>query len=80
MKVSKVDCFLIDAGWRNFTFVKIQADSGLVGWGEATLGWKETAVRELVLDFARRYVVGQNPFDIEELWFRLIRSNTTPAR
>jgi len=81
MKVSKVDCFLIGAGWRNFTFVKIQTDSGLVGWGEATLGWKETAVRELVLDFGRRYVVGQNPFDIEDLWFRLyqIEHNTGPV-
>lgn len=81
MKVSKVDCFLIGGGWRNFTFVKIQTDSGLVGWGEATLGWKESAVRELVLDFARRYVVGQSPFDIEDLWFRLyqIEHNTGPV-
>lgn len=81
MNVSKVDCFLIAAGWRNYTFVKIQTDSGLVGWGEATLGWKETAVRELVLDYGRRYVVGQNPFDIEDLWFRLyqIEHNTGPV-
>jgi galactonate dehydratase len=81
MKVNKVDCFLIGAGWRNFTFVRIQTDSGLVGWGEATLGWKETAVRELVLDFGRRYVLGQTPFDIEDLWFRLyqIEHNTGPV-
>jgi galactonate dehydratase len=60
MKVTKVDAFLIGAGWRNFTFVKIETDSGLVGWGEGTLGWKESAVRELVLDYGRRYFVGQN--------------------
>jgi galactonate dehydratase len=81
MKVTKVDCFLIAAAWRNYTFVKIQTDSGLVGWGEGTLGWKETAVRELVLDYGRRYVVGQNPFDIEDLWFRLyqIEHNAGPV-
>jgi galactonate dehydratase len=81
MKVTKVDVFLIAAAWRNYTFVKIQTDSGLVGWGEATLGWKETAVRELILDYGRRYVVGQNPFDIEDLWFRLyqIEHNTGPV-
>lgn len=81
MNVTKVDCFLVAAGWRNYTFVKIQTDSGLVGWGEGTLGWKETAVRELVLDYGRRYVVGQNPFDIEDLWFRLyqIEHNTGPV-
>lgn len=81
MNVTKVDCFLIAAGWRNYTFVKIQTDAGLVGWGEGTLGWKETAVRELVLDYGRRYLVGQSPFDIEDLWFRLyqIEHNTGPV-
>ena len=81
MKVTKVDVFLTAAAWRNFTFVKIQTDSGLVGWGEATLGWKETAVRELALDFGRRYVVGQDPFDIESIWFKLyqVEHNTGPV-
>jgi galactonate dehydratase len=81
MKVSKVDVFLVGAAWRNYTFVKIQTDNGVVGWGEATLGWKETAVRELILDYSRRYVVGQDPFDIEALWFKLyqIEHNTGPV-
>jgi galactonate dehydratase len=81
MKVVGVEAFLIAAGWRNFVFVKLQTDSGLVGWGEGTLGWKETAVRELILDFGRRYVIGQSPFDIEDLWFRLyqIEHNTGPV-
>jgi galactonate dehydratase len=81
MKVSKVDVFLVGAAWRNYTFVKIQTDNGLTGWGEATLGWKETAVRELILDYGRRYVVGQDPFDIEALWFKLyqIEHNTGPV-
>lgn len=81
MKVTNLEVFLIGAGWRNYTFVKIKTDSGIVGWGEATLGWKETAVRELVLDFGRRYVIGQSPFDIEDIWFRLyqIEHNTGPV-
>lgn len=81
LKVEKVEVFLIGAAWRNFTFVKISTDNGLVGWGEATLGWKETAVRELILDFGKRYVVGRSPFDIEDLWFKLyqIEHNTGPV-
>ncbi len=81
MKVTKVDVYLVGAKWRNFTMVKIETDSGLVGWGEGTLGWKETAVREMIVDFARRYVVGQNPFDIEALWFKLyqVEHNTGPV-
>lgn len=81
MKVAKVDVHLVGAAWRNFLFVKIETDSGLVGWGEATLGWKETAVRELISDFARRYVIGKDPFDIESLWFKLyqIEHNAGPV-
>jgi len=76
-----VDVFLIGAAWRNYIFVKIQTDDGVVGWGEATLGWKETAVRELIRDYGRRYVVGQDPFDIESLWFKLyqVEHNTGPV-
>lgn len=80
MKITKVDVFMLGAGWRNFLLVKIETDAGLVGWGDGTLGWKEDAVRALILDYGRRYVVGQNPFDIEDLWFKLyqIEHNTGP--
>lgn len=81
MKVTRVEVFLVGAAWRNFTLVKIETDSGIVGWGEGTLGWKETAVRELIEDFSRRYLIGQNPFDIESLWFKLyqIEHNSGPV-
>jgi galactonate dehydratase len=81
MKVIKVEVILTAAGWRNFIFTKLTTDSGLIGWGDGTLGWKETAVRELILDFGQRYVVGQSPFDIEDLWFKLyqIEHNLGPV-
>jgi galactonate dehydratase len=81
MKITNVDVFLVGAKWRQFTLVKLTTESGLVGWGDATLGWKEDAVRALILDYGRRYVVGQSPFDIEDLWFRLyqIEHNTGPV-
>ena len=81
MKITAVEVFLLGADWRNFTLVKLTTDAGLVGWGESTLGWKETAVRELILDYGRRYVIGHSPFDIEDLWFKLyqIEHNTGPV-
>jgi galactonate dehydratase len=80
VKITKVEVLMVGAAWRNFLFVKVTTDSGLVGWGDGTLGWKESAVRELVLDYGRRYAVGQSPFDIEDLWFKLyqIEHNTGP--
>jgi galactonate dehydratase len=71
MKITAIEVFLTGATWRNFLFVKLTTDSGIVGWGDGTLEWKESAVRELILDLGRRYVIGHNPFDIEDLWFKL---------
>lgn len=81
MKITNVEVFLTGAAWRNFIFVKLTTDSGVVGWGECTLGWKESAVRELILDFGRRYLLGQTPFDIESLWFKVyqIEHNVGPV-
>lgn len=81
MKIDRVEVFLLGAQWRNFILVKLTTDSGLVGWGEGTLGWKEPAVREVILDYGRRYVIGRNPFDIEDLWFKLyqIEHNAGPV-
>lgn len=80
MKIVKVEVFLTGAVWRNFLFVKLTTDSGLVGWGDGTLEWKESTVRDLILDLGRRYVIGHNPFDIEDLWFKLyqVEHNTGP--
>jgi L-alanine-DL-glutamate epimerase-like enolase superfamily enzyme len=71
MKITNVEVFLTGTTWRNFLFVKLTTDDGLVGWGDGTLEWKESAVRDLILDFGRRYVIGMSPFNIEDLWFKL---------
>jgi galactonate dehydratase len=74
MKVVDVQTFLTDANWRNYVFVKTTTDEGVTGWGEATLGWKETAVNEMICDLARRYVIGRDPFEIERLWSELYQT------
>jgi galactonate dehydratase len=81
IKVASVETFLVNARWRNFLFVKITTDNGLVGWGEGTLGWKEFAVEQLIRAFANRYVIGMDPFRIEDLWFKLyqIEHNVGPV-
>ncbi|GAA4325702.1 mandelate racemase/muconate lactonizing enzyme family protein [Pigmentiphaga soli] len=36
MKIRKVECLPVHPGWRkNFVFVRIETDEGIVGWGEA---------------------------------------------
>ena len=50
---------------RNFVFVKIETDEGIVGWGEATSG--PLAVATMVDEFGQ-LLVGQDPMAIEKHW------------
>jgi len=52
---------------RNWIFVKVETDEGVVGWGECTTEWKTRAVAACVEDFAP-FVVGQDPLRTEHLW------------
>lgn len=68
MIVSDVKTFLVQAGRQNWVFVKVTTDTGLVGWGEASVETQEKAVAACVDTLARRSVIGQNPLNIEKIW------------
>src|SRR5947209_5728357 len=64
MRVTSTEVFFCNAVRTNWTFVKVSTDSGLYGWGEATLEGKEKAV-EAAIHELDRYLLGQDPFQIE---------------
>ena len=41
MKIAKIETLHADAGQRNFDFLKITTDDGLVGWSEYNESFKE---------------------------------------
>jgi len=74
VKITKLETFLCNAGLRNYLFLRLHTDSGLTGVGEASLEWQEDTVRTLIHEFLEeRYVLGANPFDIEDLVGRMVR-------
>ena len=44
MKITAVKTFLCNCYRTNWVFVKIETDSGIHGWGEATLEYKENTI------------------------------------
>ena len=52
---------------RNYMFVKVETDEGLVGWGEATSG--PFSVAAMVDEFGRE-LIGKDPGRIEEDWLK----------
>lgn len=73
MKVVAVDTVVVNARLRNWVFVKVATDEpGLVGWSEASLGWKTRAVVGAVEDSAG-LVVGEDPLRTEHHWQAMFR-------
>lgn len=64
MKITAVKTFVCNAFRTNFVFVKIETDSDIHGWGEATLEYKEPTVVAAIHDL-EYYLIGKDPQNIE---------------
>jgi hypothetical protein len=73
MKITKLDTVLVNAGLRNYLFVRLTTNTGLTGLGEASLEWQEKAVEALIHEWVADRVLGGDPFDVEALIGGLIR-------
>ena len=74
MRITKLESFLCNAGLRNYLFLKLHTDEGIVGVSEASLEWQEEATQRVLHEFfEKRYVIGANPFDVESLCRRMVR-------
>ena len=54
---------------RNFVYVKVETDEGLVGWGESTCGPLTVAS---MVDEIGATLIGKDPFSIEKHWHCLL--------
>lgn len=71
MKISSVEAFQCDAGWRPWTFVKIVSDSGIVGWSECSDSFGSHAGLAAVIKDLGTRVIGRDPFAIEKIYWEL---------
>lgn len=75
MKISAIRTVVVNAQMRNWVFVKVETDqSGLWGWGEASLEWKTRAVVGAIQDF-EPMLLGEDPRRIEHLYQKLYRQS-----
>ncbi len=77
MKVAKLETLSCDAGWRNYHFVKITTDTGIVGWSEFDEGFGAPGLSAAIQRMAPR-VIGQNAHDHERIYQELY-AITRPA-
>ena len=72
MKIEDIRAYKCFAGWRNWVFVEVETDTGLVGTGEATLEGRELSIEGNLEDLSR-YLLGRNPLHINEHRLKLKR-------
>ena len=63
-KIGRIETFMVPPRW---LFVRVEADDGAFGWGEASLeGWAESV--EGAFEAFRDRFIGADPFAIEDIW------------
>jgi galactonate dehydratase len=74
MKISNIETFVVDAGWRPWIFVKIETGEGVTGYGECSEGRNPQAVVGAVEDF-KPLLVGRDPRPYEMRFWDMIRGS-----
>jgi galactonate dehydratase len=70
MKITDFRTLVLGTPWRNITYLILETDAGVRGYGESRVVCKTHTVLEYLRD-VRRHIVGHDPFDIEALYRRL---------
>lgn len=70
MKIKSIESLHCDAGWRNFSFLKISTDDGLVGYSEFNESYGSKGVSG-VIEKLSPLVVGQHPMHHERIFAQL---------
>lgn len=76
-KIRSLELLACDAAWRNYHFVKITTEDGVVGWGEFSEGFGAPGVSAAISQLAN-HVIGQPVGDHERIFAELY-AFTRPA-
>jgi galactonate dehydratase len=75
LKITAIKPFIVDGGFRPWTFCKVETDEpGLVGWGDCTDWGSPGPVAATVRRYAE-WVIGRDPMQAEAIWWDLAASS-----
>ncbi len=72
MKITNIETFIVDAGWRPWIYVKIEADDGTVGYGECSDGRSPHGVVGAIQDMSG-LLIGTDPRAFEMRFWDMTR-------
>ena len=74
MKITNIETFIVDAGWRPWIFVKVETDEGITGYGECSDGRSPNGVAGTIKDLTP-LLIGKDPRAYEMRFWDMIRGS-----
>lgn len=77
MKITEIETFVVDGGWRPWVFVAARTDAGVTGYGECSDPRNPLGVAGAVRDL-ESVLIGKDPRPVEKRYwdmYRLIRQS-----
>lgn len=78
MKITNVECIPVQAPGRTLVSILVSTDAGITGVGEAGLQRRPAAIAGAIAHL-RRWLIGEDPMRIEQLWQRMFRGGFYPG-
>ena len=72
MKITDIETFIVDGGWRPWIFVKVSTDQGITGYGECSDSRSPLGVVGTIQDL-KPLLVGQDPRAYEMRFWDMVR-------
>ncbi len=72
MKITEIDTFVVDAGWRPWMFVAVRTDEGITGYGECSDGRHPYGIVETAKEF-EAILKGLDPRAVEARYWDMYR-------
>ena len=74
MKITNIETFVVDAGWRPWIFTKVETDAGITGYGECSDGRNPNGVVGTIKDLTP-LLIGKDPRAYEMRFWDMIRGS-----
>jgi galactonate dehydratase len=72
MKITGIETFVVDAGWRPWQFTAVRTDEGITGYGEMSDGRNPYGIVGTVADF-ETILIGEDPLAVERRYWDMYR-------
>ncbi len=74
MKITNIESFIVDAGWRPWIFVKVETDDGITGYGECSDGRNPYGIVGTIEDL-KPLLIGRDPRAYEMRFWDMLRGS-----